>query len=64
MSLKIYDITGRLIKTLVNEPQEPGYYKVLWDGKDNLDNAVPSGIYFYRIEVGNFTAVKKIVKTR
>ncbi|NOR17413.1 T9SS type A sorting domain-containing protein [candidate division WOR-3 bacterium] len=64
VSMNIYDVTGRLVKTLVNEPQEPGYYRVLWDGKDNLDNAVPSGIYFYRIEVGNFTAVKKIVKTR
>jgi len=64
VSMNIYDITGRLVKTLVNEPQEPGYYKVLWDGKDNLDNAVPSGIYFYRIEAGNFTAMKKIVKTR
>ncbi len=64
VSMNIYDVTGRLVKTLVNEPQEPGYYKVLWDGKDNLDNAVPSGIYFYRIEAGNFTAMKKIVKTR
>ncbi len=64
VSLRIYDVTGRIVKTLVNEPQEPGYYKVLWDGKDNLDNAVPSGVYFYRIEAGNFTAMKKIVKTR
>jgi len=64
VSMNIYDVTGRLVRTLVNELQEPGYYRVLWDGKDNLDNAVPSGIYFYRIEAGNFTAMKKIVKTR
>jgi hypothetical protein len=62
--VKVYNIAGRLVRTLVNEPQDPGYYRVLWDGKDNLDNAVSSGIYFYRIEAGNFTAMKKIVKTR
>ncbi len=64
VSLRIYDVTGRIVRTLVNETREPGYYRVLWNGKDNLDNAVPSGIYFYRIEAGNFTAMKKIVKTR
>ncbi len=64
VSMNIYDVTGRLVKTLVNETQELGYYQVLWDGKDDLDNAVSSGIYFYRIEAGNFTAMKKIVKTR
>jgi flagellar hook assembly protein FlgD len=61
--MNIYDVTGRLVRTLVNELQKPGYYRVLWDGKDDLGKAVASGIYFYRIEAGDFTAVKKIVKT-
>jgi len=64
VSINIYDVTGRLVKTLVNEPQEPGYYKVLWDGKDDLGKAVSSGIYFYRLEVGDFTAMRKMVIMR
>jgi flagellar hook assembly protein FlgD len=62
--MNIYDVTGRLVKTLVNEPQEPGYYKVLWDGKDDLRKAVSSGIYFYRLEAGDFTAMRKMVVMR
>ena len=64
VSMNIYDVTGRLVRTLVNEPQEPGYYKVLWDGKDDLGKAVPSGIYFYRLEAGDFTAMRKMVVMR
>jgi len=64
VSMNIYDITGRLVRTLVNEAQEPGYYKVLWDGKDDLGKAVASGIYFYRIEAGDFTGMRKMVVTR
>jgi len=64
VSMNIYDVTGRLVKTLVNEPQEPGYYKVLWDGKDDLRKAVSSGIYFYRLEAGDFTGIKKMVVMR
>jgi len=64
VSLRIYDVTGRIVKTLVNEPQEPGYYQVLWDGEDDSDKAVASGIYFYRIEAGDFTGMRKMVVTR
>ena len=42
--LAIYDITGRLVETLVNQFQEPGDYRVVWDGRDS-----PSGLYFYRL---------------
>lgn len=62
--LKVHDVTGRLVRTLVNEPQGPGYYRVLWDGSDNLGKTIPSGIYFYRFEGGNFSDVKKMVMLR
>jgi len=64
VSMNIYDVTGRLVRTLVNEPQEPGYYNVLWDGKDDLGKVVPSGIYFYRLEAGDFTGMRKMVVMR
>lgn len=49
--LFIYDITGRLINTLVNEAREPGYYTVGWDGMDFIGKPVASGIYFSRFDV-------------
>jgi hypothetical protein len=52
--LSIYDINGRLVKKLVSEQQNTGFYKVEW----NADKVV-SGIYFYRIEAGEYSRVKK-----
>lgn len=55
-TLKIYDILGREVKTLVNKNQKPGNYEV----KFNAEN-LSSGVYFYRLEAGNFTASKKMI---
>ena len=54
VKLAIYDINGRLIETLVNENRNSGYYTVGWTA-----DKVCSGIYFYRIDAGEFTCVKK-----
>ncbi|MBE0410797.1 MAG: T9SS type A sorting domain-containing protein [Anaerolineales bacterium] len=62
--LKVYNSAGRLVRTLINEPQNPGYYNVLWDGIDDFSEKVSSGVYFYRIEAGDFTAMRKIVVMR
>jgi len=56
VSLKIYDVLGRELVTLVNEIKEPGYYKIKLDA-GNLS----SGVYFYRMSAGDFVAVKKFV---
>jgi uncharacterized delta-60 repeat protein len=61
VSLKIYDILGRKVRTLVSEHVPSGHKSVLWDGKDGLGNEVASGIYFYKLEAGDFTEVKKMV---
>jgi hypothetical protein len=63
VSLNIYDITGRLVETLVDEMQEPGSYKVEWDSRIGV-SPVASGVYFYRIQIGEFTSVKKLVHLR
>ena len=55
-SLKIYDILGKEIQTLVNEQLQPGSYEVSFDGSN-----FPSGVYFYKLTSGNFTATKKLV---
>jgi hypothetical protein len=60
-TLKIYDLIGRLVETLVNEHQEPGIYQLRWNGKDQA-----SGIYFYRLnarigQAENITDTKKLI---
>ncbi|KPL12576.1 hypothetical protein AMJ74_06605 [candidate division WOR_3 bacterium SM1_77] len=62
--LKIYDSVGRLVRTLVNEAKQPGYYTVNWDNKDSIGRRVGAGIYFYRIEVGEFASTKKMILLR
>jgi peptidoglycan/xylan/chitin deacetylase (PgdA/CDA1 family) len=54
--LKVYDILGNEVSTLVNEKQSPGYHEVEFNG-----NRLPSGIYFYSMQVGSFTSTKKLV---
>jgi hypothetical protein len=63
VSLSIYDITGRLVETLVNQPQEPGLYHVEWDSR-TPESSVASGIYFYRLQAGSFTSTKKMIILR
>jgi len=56
VTLKVYDILGRLVKTLVDENKEAGFYTVPFDGTN-----LASGVYFYRIEAGSFVSSKKMV---
>ena len=57
VTLKIYDVLGREITTLVNKRQKPGNYYV----KFNAGLRLPGGVYFYRLHSGNFTVVKKMI---
>jgi len=56
VSLRIYDMNGREIRTLVNEPKTSGYYTITFNAKD-----LSSGVYFYKLESGNFISAKKFV---
>lgn len=56
ISLKVYDLLGREVAALVNQKQTPGVYEVSFDG-----SFLSTGVYFYRLEAGNFTDVKKLV---
>jgi hypothetical protein len=56
-TLQIYDITGRLVEILVDEHQKPGVYQL-----PITSNQFPSsGIYFYRLQSGDFTSTKKLI---
>ena len=64
ITLTVYDVTGRTIRTLLAENQEAGYYTVGWDGKDNSGKKVATGIYFYRMETDKFKATRKLTILR
>lgn len=53
---EVFNVLGQIVKVLVDGEQEPGNYKVRWDGKD-----AASGVYFYRIDADNFSATKRMV---
>ena len=59
--LRIYNVAGELVRTLVRKNQEPGHYAVSWDGKDEKGRVVPSGIYFYHLNAGNCTSTKRMI---
>jgi len=61
-TLRIYNILGQVVRTLVEGEQAPGYYSVHWDGRDGLGKEVSSGIYFCRLEVRGDRL--KVTKTR
>jgi len=61
VTLKIYDILGREIKTLVDEIKDAGYHSVLWDGRNDNGRTVSTGVYIYRIQTNNFTNSKKML---
>ena len=54
--LKVYDVLGKEVTTLVNDKMKPGYYKYQWNA-----SGYASGIYFYKITAGSFNAVKKLM---
>lgn len=59
VKLQIFDLNGRLVKTLVDEQKGAGKYEISWDSKN-----ISSGIYFYRIQAGDFSTVKKCIKLK
>ncbi|MFC1725743.1 FISUMP domain-containing protein [candidate division KSB1 bacterium] len=61
VNLKIYNILGQEIKTLINEKQPAGYHSVKWDGTNNNGVKVNSGVYVYRLQTGDFVETKKMV---
>jgi hypothetical protein len=59
ISLKIYDIVGREVRTLVDEVQPAGYKTVEWDSKNKVGVRVASGVYFYRLEANKVGSQEK-----
>jgi len=62
--IDVFDASGRLVRTLLDEYRGAGRHSVVWDGRNNAGSVVPSGIYFYRINTGEFTATRKMILLR
>lgn len=61
VTLKIYNVLGNLVKTIASGNYSPGNYKYIWNGEDESNNKVSSGIYICRLRAENFSASKKMV---
>jgi hypothetical protein len=63
VALRIFDVGGRVVRTLVDEVQEPAEagFEVVWDGKNDQGQRVGSGVFFYQIDAPGFSSSKKLV---
>ena len=64
VSIKVYSITGQLIKTLVDANLEADYYTAIWDGTNDRGQKVAAGVYLYRMDAGGFSDMKKAIYLR
>jgi flagellar hook assembly protein FlgD len=61
MTLKIYDMSGQLVRTLVSGSMDAGHHSIQWDATNDAGVKVASGMYLYRITAGSFIQTKKMI---
>jgi len=64
VTVRVFDVDGSLVRTLVDGWREPGVYSEIWEGRREDGKELPSGVYFYRLEAGDFVATHKLVLLR
>ena len=64
VTLRIFTASGRLVRTLVSRPVEPGYHEARWDGKDDHGRDSASAVYLYRAEIGHSSFTRKMALLR
>jgi YVTN family beta-propeller protein len=62
VSIDIYDVSGRLVKSLVRGTHNPGYYQVIWNGDNDQKRTVASGLYFCRMSAGSYTKIRRMLR--
>jgi hypothetical protein len=62
--LAVYDVLGRRVKLLVDQEMDPGSYEVNWDGRDEYSRPGANGVYFCRMQVGQFCVSRKLILAR
>jgi hypothetical protein len=61
VTLRIYDVAGRSVRTLVDGRLDPDVHRVRWDGRDDRGRRLGSGVYFYRLHSGENTLTRKLM---
>ncbi len=61
VTLQVFDILGREVKTLISSNYHAGNYSIVWDGRNSEGRAVASGVYLYRVNVNNYVSTKKMI---
>ena len=61
VSIEVFNIKGQIVKTLLNEHMTVGDHTLVWNGTDNNNRVVSSGIYFYKMKSGNYSSTKKMI---
>ena len=61
VTITIYNMLGRQVKTLINQTQDAGYKSVIWDATNDYGKPVSAGIYLYQIQAGEYISTKKMV---
>jgi len=61
VSLKIFNIRGQLVRTILDEYREAGYHRLQWDGTNGQGEKISSGVYFYRLKFDGMTATRKMI---
>ena len=61
VTITIYDMLGRQVKTLINQTQDAGYKSLIWDATNDYGKPVSAGIYLYQIQAGEYISTKKMV---
>lgn len=64
VSLRVYNILGQQIATLVDGMLESGVYSVMWEGRNQLGQEVPGGVYFYQILIGKYAETRRMILVR
>ncbi len=64
VTLQVYDISGKLVRTLVDEVQCSGNHSVIWDGRTSSNVEVPPGVYLYRLETGSSVSTREMILIR
>jgi len=64
VTLGVFDVLGRKVRTLMEEPMSTGHYTILWDGRDDEGHPVASGCYFYRLRASTFSESKAMTLIR
>jgi hypothetical protein len=61
VTIEIFNTVGQKVRTLLRETKSAGKYSAVWDGRDNNGNSLSTGVYFYRIQAGDYEKTKKMI---